>query len=46
MKIKPTAGWVENKFTHSPPPIQIYIDTESGVGVAFSSHFTKAKEDF
>ena len=28
------------------PPIQIYIETESGVGVAFSSHFTKAKEDF
>ena len=27
------------------PPIQIYIETKSGVGVAFSSHFTVASED-
>ena len=32
------AGKMENKYTPRPPAILISIDTESYVGVLFSSH--------
>ena len=41
---KTTAGKMENKCTPCFPPMLIFIETESGVGVAFSLHFTKAKD--